>query len=147
MTSPSTSGASEPWTTRGQRVAGPSLSVDLPFACALLRAEPAYDRDGHTARTLAKYRDLRVVLVAMKAGSRMTVHETAERLALQILVGRARLWLRGGESEEAGEGAFLAVDTERAEAVECLDECAFTLTVAWPPDHAAEADDDGPVEM
>jgi quercetin dioxygenase-like cupin family protein len=146
MTSPTTSGASEPWTTRGQRVAGPSLSVDLPFACALLRAEPAYDHDGHTARTLAKYRDLRVVLVAMKTGARMIVHETAERLTLQVLVGRARVVLRGGGSEEAGEGAFLAVDTERAEAVECLDECAFTLTVAWPPDHGAEADD-GPVEM
>ena len=146
MTSPSTSGASEPWTTRGQRVAGPSLSVDLPFACALLRAEPAYEHDGHTARTLAKYRDLRVVLVAMKAGARMIVHETAERLALQLLVGRVRVVLRGGGDEEAGEGAFLAVDTEHAEATECLDECAFTLTVAWPPDHSADADD-GPVEM
>ena len=136
--------ASSP-TSRGQPVAGPSLSVDLPFASALLRNEPAYGREGHTARTLAKYRDLRVVLVAMKAGARMTVHETAERLTLQVLVGRLRLWLRAGGSEEAGEGAFVAVDTERAEAIECLDECAFTLTVAWPPDHAY--DDDGPVEM
>jgi quercetin dioxygenase-like cupin family protein len=145
MTSPTTSGESSVWTTRAQRVAGPSLTVDLPFACALLRAEPAYDHDGHTARTLAKYRDLRVVLVAMKTDARMTVHETAERLALQVLAGRLRVWLRGGGSEEAGEGAFLALDTERAEAIECLDECAFTLTVAWPPDRAFA--DDGPVEM
>jgi quercetin dioxygenase-like cupin family protein len=120
----------------------------MPFACALLRAEPAYQQEGHTARTLAKYRDLRVVLVAMKAGARMTVHETAERLAFQVLLGRLRVWLRGGPSEEAGEGAFLVVDTEHAEAVECLDECAFTLTVSWPPQHLRDdADDDGPVEM
>jgi quercetin dioxygenase-like cupin family protein len=147
MTSPTTSGAqSAVWTARAQQVAGPSLAVDLPFACALLRAEPAYDHDGHTARTLAKYRDLRVVLVAMKAGARMTVHETAERLALQVLAGRIRVWLRAGRNEEASEGTFLALDTERAEAIECMDECAFTLTVAWPPDRAFD-EDDGPVEM
>ena len=146
MTSPTTSGGtSSPWTHHTPHVSGPSLSVDLPFACALLRAEPAYDQDGHTARTLAKYRDLRVLLVAMKAGTRMSVHETAERLALQVLVGRVRVWLRGGGSEEAGEGAFFAVDTERAEAIECLEECAFTLTVAWPPDRSFE--DDDPVEL
>jgi quercetin dioxygenase-like cupin family protein len=147
MTSPSTSpgSQSEVWPGRAQRVAGPSLSVDLPFACALLRAEPAYAQDGHTARTLAKYRDLRVLLVAMRPDARMAVHETAERLALQVLMGRVRLWLRGGGSEDAGEGTFVALDSERAEAIECLDECAFTLTVAWPPDHSF--DDDGPVEM
>ena len=39
----------------------------------------------------------------------------------------------------AGEGTFYAVDSERAEAVECLDECAFTLTVAWPPATAGTA--------
>ena len=141
MTSPTTSGvASSPSMTRSQQVAVPSLTVDLPFACALLRAEPAYEHDGHTARTLAKYHDLRVVLVAMKSGARMTVHETQEQLALQVLLGRLRVWLRGGGNEEVGEGAFFAADTERAEAIECLDECAFTLTVSWPP----ELPDEGP---
>ncbi len=139
------SASSSAWPARSQRVAGPSLSVDLPFACALLRAEPAYEQEGHNARTLAKYRDLRVVLVAMKAGARMDVHETAERLALQVHAGRVRLWLREGGSEDAGEGVFVAIDTERAEAIECLDECAFTLTIAWPPDRSSE--DDGPIEM
>lgn len=132
------------WTSRSQQVSGPALCVDLPFASALLRAEPAYAQEGHTARTLAKYRDLRVLLMAMRPGVRIALHETAERLAFQVLVGRLRLWLRAGGSEEVAEGAFLAVDSERAEAVECLEECAFTLTVAWPPDRAG---DDDPIDL
>ena len=131
------------WPHREQQVAGPFVSADLPLACALLRSEPAYQREGHTARTLAKYRDLRVVLVAMKAGTHIRAHETAERLAIDVLAGRLRVWLRGGQNQDAGEGTFLAVDAEQAEGFECVEDCAFTLTVAWPPQH----DTGDPVEM
>jgi quercetin dioxygenase-like cupin family protein len=74
-----------------------------------------------------------VVLVVMKPGARMPLHETAERLTLQVVFGQCRLWLERGENVDLAEGGFAAVDASRAHELECLVECAFLLTVAWPP--------------
>jgi quercetin dioxygenase-like cupin family protein len=116
-----------------RRVSGPFVSFDLPFEIARVRAESAYEREGHCARTLAKYPDLRVVLVAMKAGAKMGLHETAERMTMQIAFGQCRLWFAHGENVDLAEGGFAAVDARLAHEIECLEECAFLLTIAWPP--------------
>ena len=98
-----------------------------------MRAEGAYAREGHCARTLAKYPDLRVVLVAMNTGAKMSLHETAERMTVQLVFGQCRLWFSHGENVDLSEGGFAAVDASLAHELECLDECALLLTVAWPP--------------
>lgn len=131
-----------------RRINGPLASFDLPYETALVRAERAYEAEGHSARTLAKYPDLRVVLVAMKAGARIEVHETAERMTVQVLLGQLRLWLAKGANTECAEGSFLAVDAALAEAIECVEDCAFLLTVAWPPaDRSARPRDLEPIEV
>ncbi len=139
--------AGRPPVTGERRIAGPLVSFDIPLETARVRAEPAYAAEGHSARTLAKYPDLRVVLVAMKAGTKIAVHETAERLALQVLLGRARLRLDDEERAECGAGSFVAVDAARAHEIECLDDCAFLLTVAWPPERAPAAGDYDPIDV
>jgi quercetin dioxygenase-like cupin family protein len=137
-----------------RRITGPVVSFDLPFETARIRAERAYTEEGHSARTLAKYPDLRVVLVAMKPNARMSLHETAERLTLQVILGQARLWLEGAANTDVGEGAFLAVDAALAHQIECLEECAFLLTLTWPPAEAertkggdSSADDFDPIDL
>lgn len=116
-----------------RRVTGPFVSFDIPFEIARVRADGGYEREGHGARTLAKYADLRVVLVAMKAGARMSLHETAERMTLQLVFGQCRLWFQHGENVELADGGFAAVDASLAHELECLEDCALLLTVAWPP--------------
>lgn len=111
---------------------GPCLTFDLPFERARLEAEETYARTGHNARTLAKYPDTRVVLTALKAGSKVRTHETDERIAVQVMTGRVRLWLPYGTSEEIGEGGFAVLDRAVAHELEALEDSAFLLTVTWP---------------
>ncbi len=130
-----------------RQIDGPIVSFDIPFETARVRAEAAYATEGHSAHTLAKYPDLRVVLVAMKAGTRISIHETAERIAIQVFLGRARVWLRSGESADCAEGTFAALDASLAHEVDCLEDCAFLLTIAWPPERSRAGDDFDPIDV
>ena len=56
-------------------LAAPLLTLDLNREIEQLRSEERW-QSGHTARTLAKYPDLRVVLIVMKAGGCLTKHRT-----------------------------------------------------------------------
>jgi quercetin dioxygenase-like cupin family protein len=116
-----------------RRITGPFVSFDVPFEIARLRAEGPYEREGHAGRTLAKYSDLRVVLEAMKSGARLPFHETAERLTIQVVFGQLRVCLDQGDNCDLAEGSFAAIDAARVHELECLEECAFVLTLAWPP--------------
>src|SRR5688500_5701042 len=65
------------------------LVFDLATDDHEMRAEDAYIRDGHTARTLVRKPDLSIVLVVMKAGGRMADHHATG--SIQALSGHARL--------------------------------------------------------
>ena len=80
-----------------RRIDGPFVSFDVPLELARLRADRSYDTEGHAGRTLTKYPDLRVVLEAAERGTRLPIHETAERMTLQVIVGRLRVRLADGE--------------------------------------------------
>jgi quercetin dioxygenase-like cupin family protein len=116
-----------------RQIDAPFISVDVPFEIARLLADRAYGKEGHAARTLVKYPDLRVVLEAMSAGSRLRIHETAERMTLQVVFGAVRIWLEYGDNCDLAEGSFAAIDAARVHEIECLESCAFLLTLAWPP--------------
>jgi len=53
------------------RPVSPGLGVifDLGAIDQAMRSEEAYAREGHTARTLVREHELRVVLIVMKAGT------------------------------------------------------------------------------
>jgi quercetin dioxygenase-like cupin family protein len=115
------------------RVDAPFITFDVPREVARLRAEGAYDAEGHAGHTLTKYPDLRVVLEAMRSGTRLRIHETAESITLQVVLGQVRVWTEHGESAELSEGSFAAIDAARVHEIECQHDCAFLLTLAWPP--------------
>jgi len=48
-----------------------STAFEIVDIAREMRAEDTYARDGHTARTLVREADLRIVLMVMKAGSIM----------------------------------------------------------------------------
>jgi quercetin dioxygenase-like cupin family protein len=126
-----------------RRVDAPFISFDVPLEVARLRAERAYELEGHAGHTLTKYADLRVVLEAMKGGTRLRLHETAESMTLQVVLGRLRVWTEHGDPYDLAAGSFAAIDAARVHELECLDEGAFLLTLAWPPAPRRAAGGDG----
>jgi quercetin dioxygenase-like cupin family protein len=112
---------------------------DLATVEQELRREEAYAREGHTARTLVRAPDLRVVLIAMKAGSRVAAHTLDETVSIQALGGRLRLQVprlaRPGADGvlELSAGRVLVLEAGTEHAVEAVGDSAFLLTFGWTP--------------
>ncbi|MEO9160159.1 MAG: hypothetical protein ABI591_31340 [Kofleriaceae bacterium] len=102
-----------------------------------MRSEEAYAREGHTARTLVREHDLRVVLVVMKAGSRMEKHTANETVTIQTITGCLRLQLprlarqRDDRMVDLPVGRLLVIERENEHDVEAVGESAFLLTFGW----------------
>ncbi len=107
------------------------MAFDLNAELTALRRESAWQRNGHNARTLAKYPDLRIVLATAQRGVRMRTHEPNERIAVQVLRGRVRFGA-GDQVIEAAEGQLVTIDKSMAHEIEALEESAFLLHVSWP---------------
>lgn len=110
-------------------LAGPLLTLDLNREIEQLRSEGRW-QSGHTARTLAKYPDLRVVLIVMKAGGCLTKHRTEGRISVQTLDGRIR-FTTAERSVELAAGQMLTLESAIPHDVEGIVDSAFLVTIAW----------------
>ena len=113
-------------------LASPFLEFDLIAEVDRLHRESTWNT-GHNARTLIKYDDLRVVLMALKAGSRIPEHKANGRMSVQVLSGHIRL-NASGRAFDLLPGSLLALDERAPHDLEALDESAVLLTIAWPGD-------------
>jgi quercetin dioxygenase-like cupin family protein len=107
----------------------PLLTLDLSREIAQLRSEGRW-QSGHTAKTLAKYPDFRVVLIVMKTGGRLEKHRTEGRISVQILEGRIR-FSTAERSVELAVGQMLTLEHDIPHDVEGMVDSAFLLTIAW----------------
>jgi quercetin dioxygenase-like cupin family protein len=108
----------------------PLLAFDINQEIEKLRQEGRW-QSGHTAKTLVKYADFRVVLVAIHAGGRLAEHRTEGRISVQTLSGHVRF--RAGEQTiEMPAGHLLTLERGISHDVEGITESAFLLTIAWP---------------
>ena len=123
-------------------LASPFLEFDLISEVDRLHGESTWNT-GHNARTLIKYDDLRVVLMALKAGSRIPEHKANGRISVQVLSGHIRL-NASGRAFDLLPGSLLALDERAPHDLEALDESAVLLTIAWPGDRHEPVDNDGP---
>ena len=114
-------------------LASPMLTLDLNREIQDLRAEARW-QSGHTAKTLAKYPDLRVVLIAMNAGGRLEKHHTAGRISVHALQGRNRIET-GERSADLIAGQLLTLESNIPHDVEAITDSAFLLTIALPAQH------------
>jgi quercetin dioxygenase-like cupin family protein len=102
-----------------------------------LRSEDAYARDGHSARTLVREHDLRVVLIAVRAGSRVAAHTVDETVSVQTLTGRLRVQLprlagqRGDGFVELPVGRILVLEPGTEHGVEAIGDSALLITFGW----------------
>jgi quercetin dioxygenase-like cupin family protein len=88
---------------------------------------------GRSSKTLVKYPDLRIVLIAMKANRRMHEHTAVGRISVHTLNGHIRLHLPG-RVMDLPAGNLLALDQCVSHDVEAVEDSAFLLTLSWPPE-------------
>lgn len=108
------------------------LEFNLANEIDRLRQDESWNQTaGRSSETLVKYPDLRIVLIAMKANTRMHEHTAAARISVQTLSGRIKLHLPS-ESIDLPAGHLLALDECVSHDVEAIEESMFLLTLSWP---------------
>ena len=86
---------------------------------------------GHSARTLFKKSDFRMVLISMDKGSILKEHHADGTISVQVLKGLIRFTAQG-EAQSLQVNSVLTLGASIKHAVEALEESAFLLTIAWP---------------
>ena len=115
-------------------LSAPLLQFDLSKEIEQQRQEESWLRGtGRSSKTLVKHGDLRIVLISMKANTRMHEHATAGRISVQTLSGHIRLHLPE-QAVDLPAGHLMALDQSVPHDVEALEESAFLLTLSWPPE-------------
>ena len=87
---------------------------------------------GRSSKTLVKHPDLRIVLIAMKANTRMHEHTAAGRISVHSINGHIRVHLPE-RVVDLPAGHLLALDQCVPHDVEASEDSAFLLTLSWPP--------------
>ncbi|MBK8013919.1 MAG: cupin domain-containing protein [Deltaproteobacteria bacterium] len=96
-----------------------------------MRAEESYLREGQTARTLIRSSDLRIVVVALKAGKSISEHHASVTASVQTLSGHIRLQLPE-RSVDVPEGQLLVMGAGLPHDVYADTDSTFLLTLGWP---------------
>lgn len=109
---------------------GRLLTFDIAEEVRKLQSEQPWQAE-HTADTIVKYPDLRIVLIALKAGGRLHEHQTAGRLSIQVFSGEIHVRV-DGQLIEMSAGKLLTLDRNVPHDVEAKADSVFLLTIAWP---------------
>ncbi len=115
---------------------GPYLEFDLNREIQQLHEEDTWST-GRNSRTLVKYADFRVVLMALKAGTRIERHQAEGRISVQTIAGHISM-RASGRTFDLPAGSVLALDRATVHDVEALEESAVLLTIAWPEEVKGE---------
>jgi quercetin dioxygenase-like cupin family protein len=111
-------------------MAAPYLEFDIMSDVEQLHREAAW-QSGHNAKTLVKFDDLRIVLMALKAQSRIPGHQTEGRISIHTVAGHIQVRAQG-RTFDLPSGRLLTLDQRLPHDVEALEDSAFLLTIAWP---------------
>lgn len=112
-------------------LAQPLLQIDVKRELQQLRQEDSWQREtGRSSKTLAKYPDLRIVLILMKGGTRMRQHRAEGRVSIQLLEGRICIHL-ADRKVNMSAGNLLVLDCGVLHDVETLEESSLLLTISW----------------
>lgn len=114
----------------------PLLRLDLAKEIAELEASATWSANGQNAKTLAKYPDLRIVLIALKRGVRLKEHSAKGRVSIHALKGHVSLNL-SEQKVDLSAGCLLELAPGVSHDVEALEESAILVSIVWP----AAADD------
>jgi quercetin dioxygenase-like cupin family protein len=115
-------------------LSGSALQFNLASELEQLHRDESWlHPTGRSSRTLVKYPDLRILLIAMKANTRMHEHTAAGRISVHTLNGHIRLHLPE-RVVDLPAGNLLVLDQCVSHDVEAYEDSAFLLTLSWPPE-------------
>lgn len=123
----------EPRTTP-REIHDPMLRIDLDKEMELLCLEDRWAESGHNAKALLKHDELRIVLVALRAGVKIGEHDTDASVALTMMKGSVRVLVPGGEIVLA-KGQILAMRREISHQIEALEDSTLLLTIGRRTPH------------
>jgi quercetin dioxygenase-like cupin family protein len=95
-----------------------------------MHEEEHWQRGSRTAKTLLKAPDLRVTLVALKAGAQLDDHEADGSATVHGLQGRLLITVEGAVTELL-PGQLLILPPHTHHTVEAVENSAFLLSVGW----------------
>lgn len=104
------------------------LTFDLEAELESLKREKAWLDGERNARTLSKQQNLRVVLVAIKAGGTLEEHSRNSPLSVHVIAGEI-LFRAAGQEFNLKQGRLLTLQAAAPHEVEALEESAFVLTL------------------
>lgn len=110
----------------------PAWEIDLEAEIDGLQREPEW-QTGISRKSLVRYPDLRITLIALKAGARIEEHQNPGRISVQPVVGHIRMHALG-KVFDVPRGNVLVLDRAVRHDVEAIEDSAFVLTVAHPPE-------------
>ncbi len=118
------------WKARPDRpVEVPLLHLQLSEQLERLKQEPTWRTSGRNAITLAKEPALRVVLMLLGKGSKVSEHQAAGPLTFHVLSG-AVTFRAGVRVESLESGELIVLESAVAHDVEALEESVCLLTLA-----------------
>ena len=109
----------------------PMLEFDLSEEIDSRMEDPEFHGVGRSSKTLAKYDDLRVVLISMKANSVMHEHRAHARISVQTLTGHVQLRIVG-RTVNLPAGHLVTLDQSLPHDVIALTDSSILLTLSWP---------------
>lgn len=121
-------------------MAGPFLEFDVPAEVERLHTETTWST-GHNARTLVKFDNLRVVLIALQADARIAEHKADGRISIHVLSGHIQLEA-AGRTFNLRAGGLVALDHGVRHHVDAVEESAFLLTIARSAAKVAAEEDE-----
>jgi quercetin dioxygenase-like cupin family protein len=105
--------------------------LDLAREAEELRQGEPWQTNGHNAKTLAKYPNLRVVLLAFREGARMGEHRAPGQLTLHVLSGEVQLRLPE-QIVDVSAGSLLTLEGSLLHDLEARRDSVVLLTLSWP---------------
>ena len=117
------------WKARPDRPAEvPLLHLQLSEQLERLKQEPTWRTSGRNAITLAKEPALRVVLMLLGKGTKISEHQATGPLTFHVLSGSVT-FRAGARVESLGSRELIVLASSVAHEVEALEESACLLTL------------------
>lgn len=109
---------------------GGTRAFNLADEIETIRRDKALGAKGHTAVTLVKEPDLRLVLIVMSAGARIHEHKADASVSIQALDGLVRFRV-SERTIDLPKGRLITLARSVVHDVEALEVSALLLTLAW----------------
>lgn len=121
--------ATRPHPTTERPVDAPLLTFDTSKLLKQIKSEEAYLKGGRNAITLLKAEGMRIVLIAMHAGTVFQEHQANGPISLQVLEGQVRFRTKV-VSHTLSKGQIVHCKAKLRHDVEALEDSVSLLTIA-----------------